>query len=137
MKTSDLNDVRVRSLETRGMTLQAFYGALRVDAGFASEDPDHSRGYVRLEMDNDSGVGGGIAARIWRSVQLPSREPKDVLEMHTKGDCETAALARALIYAGVRLASGLRHHDIFDGADSPTGAGILHYIPSGSMWGAK
>ena len=66
MKTTDLYDNRVPTIKTQGRSFYVWtYTSLtgdavplRVDAGFGPEDPDHSRGYVRLELDR--------ATRLWR-----------------------------------------------------------------------
>ncbi len=135
MKTTDLYDGRVPTINTRGLVLGAFcFCALRVDAGFAPEDPDHSRGYVRLELDRETEQCGGIAIRVLRAATVRNGQLKDVLEVHTRGDCETAALGRALIFAGQQILNGA------DGSlgglrdETPASAGVLHDSPSGSVW---
>lgn len=140
MKTTDLFDSRSPVISTRGLNVHACsFCELRVDAGFTPEDPDHSRGYVRLELDRESEQRGGIATRVLRASAVRDGQLKDVLEFHTKGDCETAALARALIFAANRLLHGLDDPDattglIGDWKDEPTPQGILRDSPSGSVF---
>lgn len=140
MKTTDLFDSRSPVISTRGLNVHACsFCELRVDAGFTPEDPDHSRGYVRLELDRETEQRGGIATRVLRASAVRDGQLKDVLEFHTKGDCETAALARALIFAANRLLHGLDDPDaatglIGDWKDEPTPQGILRDSPSGSVF---
>ena len=143
MKTTDLFDGRVRTIKTQGRSFYAWTYCsltgdaipLRVDAGFGPEDPDHSRGYVRLELDRrDPGCGGGMAFQVLRAAAVRDGALRDVLEFHSRGDCESESLARALIFAGTQLltAMGVGHTQ---GEDSrAAGDGILHDSPSGSVW---
>lgn len=134
MKTTDLYDDRVRTINTRGLDVCGLgFCDLRVDAGFGLEDPDHSRGYVRLELDRETEQCGGIATHVLRAATVRKGQLKDVLELHTRGDCETAALARALIFAGTQLLNGV-HPNGEDAPDAPACAGVLHDSPSGSVW---
>ena len=134
MKTTDLYDDRVRTISTRGLDVCGRgFCDLRVDAGFGPEDPDHSRGFVRLELDRETDQCGGIASRVLRAATVRNGELKDVLEIHTWGDCETAALGRALVFAGEQLLGGV-HPILRDKQDALACAGILHDSPSGSVW---
>ena len=133
MKTTDLYDDRVQAINTRGLDVCGFgFCDLRVDAGYGPEDPDHSRAYVRLELDRETEQSGGIATRVLRAAAVRNGKLKDVLEFHTRGDCETAALGRALVFAGMQLC-GVDPH-LCDHGDLPACAGILHDSPSGSVW---
>lgn len=134
MKTTDLYEDRVRTINTRGLNVCGYsFCDLRVDAGYGPEDPDHSRGYVRLELDRETEQGGGIATRVLRAATVRDGELKDVLEFHTLGDCERAALGRALIFAGTQLLGGVASF-LRDENDEPACAGALHDSPSGSVW---
>ncbi len=134
MKTTDLYDDRVPTINTRGLDVCGLgFCDLRVDAGFGPEDPDHSRGYVRLELDRETEQCGGIATRVLRAATVRNGELKDVLEIHTLGDCETAALGRALVFAGMQLLGGVDPHLRYKD-DAPACAGVLHDSPSGSVW---
>jgi hypothetical protein len=131
MKTTDLYDSRNPLVNTAGLNAGAWTCDLRVDAGFAPEDPDHSRGFVRLEMDREpNGCCGGIAMQVKRAGAVHNGELKDVLEIHTRGNSETAALGRALIFAGRQILSRADSERI----DVSTRAGILYDSPSGSVW---
>jgi hypothetical protein len=133
MKTTDLYDDRVRSITTQGLNASGCFCDLRVDAGLAKEDPDHSRGYVRLELDRVNGKSnGGVAAHLLRAAAVHNGELKDVLELHTLGDSEAETLARALIFAGEQLLRGIDPKSLEHYA--PTRAGVLHDSPSGSVW---
>jgi hypothetical protein len=143
MKTTDLFYGRVPTIKTQGRSYYVWtYSSLtgnaiplRVDAGFGPEDPDHSRGYVRLELDRrDPGCGGGLAFQILRAAAVRDGALRDVLEFHSRGDCESESLAHALIFAGTQLltAMGVGHTQGED--SSTTGDGILHDSPSGSVW---
>ena len=134
MKTTDLYDERTRTINTQGLNVFAYdFCELRVDAGCAPEDPDHTRGFVRLELDRESELCGGIATRVSRAATVRRGQLKDVLEIHTKGDCETGALARALLFAGEQLLQSL-DATLRDGGVDHTSAGVLHDSPSGSVW---
>lgn len=143
MKTTDLYDSRVPTIKTQGRSFYVWtYTSLpgdavplRVDAGFGPEDPDHSRGYVRVELDRrDPGCGGGMAVQVLRAAAVRDGSLRDVLEFHSRGDCESESLARALIFAGTQLltAMGVGHTQ---GEESmPTESGVLHDSPSGFVW---
>jgi hypothetical protein len=142
MKTNELYDDRVPTIKTQGRSFYVWtYSSLtgnanplRVDAGFGPEDPDHSRGYVRLELDRrDPGCGGGIAFQVLRSAAVRDGALRDVLELHSRGDCESESLALALIFAGTQLltAMGVGHTQE---ESRTTESGILHDSPSGSVW---
>jgi hypothetical protein len=134
MKTTDLFDHRVRTINTRGLDVCGCgFCNLRVDAGYGPEDPDHSRGYVRLELDRETEQGGGVATRVLRAATVRNGKLKDVLEIHTLGTCETDALARALIFAGKQLLGG-DESLLADELDASVGAGLLYDSPSGSVW---
>jgi hypothetical protein len=137
MKTTDLYDSRVPTIKTQGLNFNAYsFCDLRIDVGFGPEDPDHSRGYVRLELDRQSDQCGGIATQVLRSATARNGELKDVLELHTRGDSETAALARALIFAGTQLLSDMSDEPYLKELDQDGRVltGILHDSPSGSVW---
>ena len=135
MKTTDLYDGRVPTINTRGLDVEGWsFCELRVDAGCGPEDPDHSRGYVRLELDRKTEQCAGIATRVLRAATVRNGELKDVLEFHTRGDCETAALARALIFAGTELLNGVNDPHLRSTDDAPACGGILHDSPFGSVW---
>lgn len=136
MKTTDLFDSRSPIIATRGLNVSGLgFCELRVDAGFHAEDPDHSRGYVRLQLDRENDQCGGIATRVLRASAASGGQLKDVVEFHTKGDCETAALARALLFAANRLLHGLDGPDWADfSGDEPTPHGVLRDSPSGSAF---
>lgn len=143
MKTSELYDGRVTTIKTQGRSFYVWtYSSLtgnaaplRVDAGFGPEDPDHSRAFVRVELDRrDPGCGGGIAFQVLRAAAVRDGSLRDVLELHSRGDCESESLARALIFAGTQLltAMGVGHTQEED--TRTTENGILHDSPSGSVW---
>ncbi|MGO9937925.1 MAG: hypothetical protein ACLPH3_09670 [Terracidiphilus sp.] len=136
MKTTDLYSDRVPTINTQGLDLNTYgFCELRVDAGCTLEDPDHSRGFVRLELDRDlGGGGGGIATKVVRPGSYRNGEPKDVLEIHAAGDAETAALARALIFAGKEILKGLGDACCESEQDKPTNGGVLHILPNGSVY---
>lgn len=135
MKTTDLYDSRSPKIHTEGREMDTHgFCDLRVDAGFRPEDPDHSRGYVRLELDRETEPGGGIATRVLRAATVRNGVFKDVLEIHTLGECETAAFGRALVFAGKQLLGGV-DSDLRDERDDVrASAGILHDSPNGSVW---
>jgi hypothetical protein len=138
MKTTDLYDDRVRTVNTRGLDVCGYsFCELRVDAGSQRVvgHPSFSRGFVRLVLDRDlGGGGGGIATKVVRPGSYHNGEPKDVLEIHAGGDYETAALARALIFAGKQLLSGLGDAGRENYLDEPTNPGVLHVLPNGSVY---
>jgi hypothetical protein len=134
MKTTDLFDGRVRTINTRGLDVCGLgFCDLRVDAGFGPEDPDHSRGFVRLELDRETDQCGGVATRVLRAATVRNGQLKDVLEFHTRGDCETDALARALFFAALQLLRGDEAY-LRDETDQPASNGVLHDSPYGSVW---
>jgi hypothetical protein len=137
MKTTELYDSRVPTIKTQGLNFHAFgFCELRVDAGFEPEDPDHSRGYVRLELDRESEQCGGIATHVLRASAVREGKLKDVLELHTRGDCETAALARALIFAGTQILTAI-DADYAREDTTPAKDGVLHDSPVRSVWEEK
>jgi hypothetical protein len=134
MKPTDLYDDQVRTINTRGLDVHGFgFCELRVDVGFGYEHPDHARGYARLELERETGRGGGVAIRVLSDAVVRDGAPRDVLEFHTSGECETAALARALIFAATQLLGGVNPY-LRDEDDEPACAGILHDSPLGSVW---
>ena len=128
---------RVHTISTQGLSLFAWSSNLSVDAGCTIDDPDHSRGVVRLVLDPEA-YGGGIATRTVRPGTYVSGRPRDVLEIHTLGDSETVALAHALVFAGQQIlnAYGTSEPEI----EAPINTtGILKIIGKGCVWtrGAK
>jgi hypothetical protein len=139
MKTTDLFDDRVPQIHTKGLSLWGWSYDLQVDAGFAPEDPDHSRGFVRLEFDQTGdGCGGGIAVHLRRSAVVRDGRLKDVVELHTKGDCEAHTLGRALLFAARQLLQRTRENSEQPspaGNEELSADGILFDSPKGSVWG--
>lgn len=133
MKTTELYDSRNPRIHTEGREIDCVWCYLRVDAGFAPEDEDHSRGYARLEVDSVNGdSNGGVAFRVLRGGAVRDGLLKDVLEIHSLGDGESSALGEALVFAGLRL---LRKPlpDEYAGGEK----GILCDSPFRSVWGLE
>ncbi|MFP5236109.1 MAG: hypothetical protein ACLGSD_09410 [Acidobacteriota bacterium] len=133
MKTTELYDSRNPRIHTEGREIDCIWCYLRIDAGFAPEDEDHSRGYVRMEVDSvNAASNGGVAFRVLRGGAIRDGQLKDVLEIHSLGDGESSALGEALVYAGLRLLRQPLPTEYVGGEK-----GILHDSPFRSVWGLE
>jgi len=97
--------------------------------------PELSKLTARFSNDQTGKVSAdGLLNTLPQNRYLRHGLLRDVLELHSRGDCESESLARALIFAGTQLltAMGVGHTQ---GEDSrATESGILHDSPSGSVW---
>jgi len=137
MRVVDLFKDNRACVPTKKVTFESFSGPLEVEAGHR-RDNQKVRGCARFVIDPDGGRGGGIAARIVRpgarrygGAFHEEQKLMDVLELHSLGNMETGALARALIFAGQQLLALSK--------DAEAESGVMRILEDGSgcVWEAK